>query len=92
MLRSVTRVSDVRAPVEAEPPAPPRWGRFSRNAERFNLAPANARELRKTLIEKWKKIAKLSADFVTVEGAGDVVIATTGVAYNYVKEVLADSV
>ncbi|MCU7786656.1 indolepyruvate ferredoxin oxidoreductase subunit alpha [Pyrobaculum sp. 3827-6] len=89
ILRSVTRVSHVRAPVEVEPPAPPKWGRFTRDVKRFNLVPANARELRKALVEKWEKIAELSADFITVEGSGDVFIVTTGVAYNYVKEALS---
>jgi len=43
MLRRVTRVSHVGALVELEPPAPPKWGRFTRYVKRFNLVPANAR-------------------------------------------------
>ncbi len=86
MLRSVTRVSHVRAPVELEPPAPPKWGRFTRDVKRFNLVPANARERRKELVEKWEKMRDVAGEYVAVEGAGDVVVITSGVAYNYVKE------
>jgi indolepyruvate ferredoxin oxidoreductase alpha subunit len=88
MLRSVTRVSHVRAPVELEPPAPPKWGRFTRDVKRFNLVPANARERRKELVEKWEKMRDVAGEYVSVEGSGDVAVVASGVAYNYVKEAL----
>jgi indolepyruvate ferredoxin oxidoreductase alpha subunit len=86
LMRSVTRVSHVRAPVELEPPAPPKWGRFTRDTKRFTLVPAHARERRKELVEKWEKIIDVAGEYMTVEDSGDVVIVTSGVAYNYVKE------
>ncbi|WP_333638993.1 indolepyruvate ferredoxin oxidoreductase subunit alpha [Pyrobaculum aerophilum] len=86
ILRTVTRVSHVRAPVEVEPPAPPKWGRFTRDIKRFNLVPGNARQRKIALVDKWRELEKLSSDFLQIEGSGDVVIVTSGVAYNYVKE------
>ena len=86
ILRSVTRVSHVRAPVEVEPPSPPKWGRFSKDISRFNLVPAYARERRKALVEKWGTIGEISAEHMRVEPGGHVAIVTSGVAYNYVKE------
>ena len=86
LMRSVTRVSHVRAPVELEPPAPPKWGRFTRDTKRFTLVPANARERKKELVEKWEKIIDVAGEYMTAEGSGDVVIVTSGVAYNNVKE------
>jgi indolepyruvate ferredoxin oxidoreductase alpha subunit len=88
MLRSVTRVSHVRAPVELEPPAPPKWGRFTRDVKRFNLVPANARERKKELVEKWEKMRDVAGEYVSVEGSGDVAVVASGVVYNYVKEAL----
>jgi indolepyruvate ferredoxin oxidoreductase alpha subunit len=86
LMRSVTRVSHVRAPVELEPPAPPKWGRFTRDTKKFTLVPAHARERRKELVEKWEKTIDVAGEYMTVEDSGDVVIVTSGVAYNYVKE------
>jgi len=40
LLRSVTRVSHTRAPVAVEPPAPPKYGKFSR--ERREVRPSAA--------------------------------------------------
>ncbi|MFN3804023.1 MAG: thiamine pyrophosphate-dependent enzyme [Pyrobaculum sp.] len=88
MLRSVTRVSHVRAPLEVEPPSPPKWGRFVKNS-RWVLLPAYARERKRELMEKWLQIQEVSKEFLTVEGAGEVVIVATGVAYIYVKEALS---
>lgn len=86
MLRSVTRVSHVRAPVEIEHPAPPKWGRFTKDVKRFCLVPINARERKKALLEKWEKIQDIASEYIQTEGSGDVFIVTSGVAYNYVKE------
>jgi indolepyruvate ferredoxin oxidoreductase alpha subunit len=84
-MRSVTRVSHVRAPVELEPPAPPKWGLFTRDTKRFTLVPANARKRKKELVEK---IIDVAGEYMTVEDSGDMVIVASGVAYNYVKEVV----
>ncbi|ACB39791.1 indolepyruvate ferredoxin oxidoreductase subunit alpha [Pyrobaculum neutrophilum] len=88
LLRSVTRVSHVRAPVEVEPPAPPRWGSFRRDPERLCLVPANARRRRAELVEKWRRVEETAAGYVWTEGEGDVVVVAAGVAYTYVKEAL----
>jgi indolepyruvate ferredoxin oxidoreductase alpha subunit len=47
--------------------------------------PANARERKKELAEK---IIDVAGEYMTVEDSGDVVIVASGVAYNYVKEVV----
>lgn len=89
LLRSVTRVSHVRAPVEVEPPAPPKWGNFVRDVNRFTLVPANARERRRELVEKWEEMRDLANQYMAVEdGCDKAVVVTAGVAYTYVKEAL----
>jgi indolepyruvate ferredoxin oxidoreductase alpha subunit len=85
LMRSVTRVSHVRTSVELEPPAPPKWGWFTRDTKRFTLVPAHARERRKELVEK---IIDVAGEYMTAEDSGDMVIVASGVAYNYVKEVV----
>ncbi|MEM0369879.1 MAG: indolepyruvate ferredoxin oxidoreductase subunit alpha [Pyrobaculum sp.] len=86
LIRSVTRVSHVRAPVDIDPPSPPKWGSFNKDIKRFTLVPAHARERRKALLEKWREVEKISSKFIKVEGSGEKSVVTAGVAYNYVKE------
>ena len=88
ILRSVTRVSHVRAPVELEPPSPPKWGKFTKDVKRFTLVPAHARERRKELVEKWERLREASSMFMAAEGSGDFLIVASGVGYAYVKEAL----
>ncbi len=86
MLRSVTRLSHVRAPVDVEPPAPPKFGKFSRNMEKYVLVPQNARARRADLLKKWERIADIAARFISVEGDGPVTVVTSGVGYLYAVE------
>jgi len=89
LLRSVTRVSHVRAPVEVELPAPPKWGNFVRDVKRFTPVPAHARERRREPVEKWKKMREWADQYMIVEGDCDkAVVVAAGVAYTYVKEAL----
>lgn len=86
LLRSVTRVSHVRAPLEVEPPAPPRWGDFKKAPSRYVLVPQNAKERRKELLKKWELAADLSARYISVEGDGEVDVVASGVAFEYAAE------
>jgi indolepyruvate ferredoxin oxidoreductase alpha subunit len=47
--------------------------------------PVNARKRKKELVEK---IIDVAGEYMTVEDSGDMVIVASGVAYNYVKEVV----
>lgn len=86
ILRSVTRLSHVRAPVDVEPPSPPKFGKFSRNMERYVLVPQNARKRREDLLRKWERIAEEAARFISVEGDGPITIVASGVGYLYAVE------
>ncbi|MBP1449412.1 MAG: indolepyruvate ferredoxin oxidoreductase subunit alpha, partial [Thermoproteus sp.] len=86
ILRSVTRVSHVRAPVEVEPPSPPKWGDFKKAPGRYVLVPQNARARKEDLLRRWELAAEFSAKYISAEGDGDVCIAASGVAYEYAAE------
>ncbi|MEL9991676.1 MAG: indolepyruvate ferredoxin oxidoreductase subunit alpha [Thermoproteus sp.] len=88
LLRSTTRVSHVRAPVVVEPPAPPKFGKFSRDVERYVLVPQNARRRRADVLRKWELLKDFSARFMSVEGEGDVTVVASGVGYLYAVEAL----
>ncbi|KUO87476.1 MAG: indolepyruvate ferredoxin oxidoreductase subunit alpha [Thermoproteus sp. JCHS_4] len=88
LLRSVTRVSHTRAPVAVEPPAPPKYGKFSRNVERYVLVPQNARRRKADVLRKWDSLADASSRFLSVEGDGEVVVVASGVGYLHAVEAL----
>ena len=91
ILRSVTRVSHVRAPVNVCEPREPTYGAFARDPSRMALIPANARRLKAELVKKWQAIADAVEELPHEQvGDGDVLVITSGVAYQYVKEALGE--
>ncbi|CCC81369.1 indolepyruvate ferredoxin oxidoreductase, alpha subunit [Thermoproteus tenax Kra 1] len=88
LLRSVTRVSHVRAPVVVEPPAPPKFGRFQKRVDKHVLVPAIARTRKVDLLKKWESLADVSLRYTKVDGEGDLVVIASGVGYAYAAEAL----
>ncbi len=91
LLRTTTRISHTRAPVElGEIPrfrAPK--GKFEKE-DRFVVIPAIARRNRKALLEKWARIEEEvnRVPFNRVEGEGRKLIVAPGLAYSYVRELV----
>jgi indolepyruvate ferredoxin oxidoreductase alpha subunit len=92
-LRSTTRVSHSRAPVDFdEVPEVDTEGDFEKDPERLVHIPAHGRQLKPKLLEKIEAARERMEDlpFTWVEEAGDgeVGVITPGMAYNYVRESL----
>jgi indolepyruvate ferredoxin oxidoreductase alpha subunit len=90
LMTPTTRVSHVRGPVklgDLRPSRPIGW--FKRDIERLTLIPAHARARRRSMIERWSRVAEAveEAPFNTVEWASSrTVIVASGISYAYVKE------
>jgi len=91
ILRSVTRLSHSRVPVEIkEPIENRRYGIFSKNPDKFAVIPSHARVLRGEMLERWRRIENYlnSVWYNKIEGDGDKLIITSGYAYSYVKDAI----
>jgi indolepyruvate ferredoxin oxidoreductase alpha subunit len=93
LFRMTTRSSHVRGPVElGEMQFTKRTGHFDKDPMMVTV-PAVARQQHPVLLEKMERAAEISeqSPFNRVEEyGGNVGIVTSGVAYNYVREVIAE--
>ena len=93
LLRSVTRVSHTRVPVETGPvdteALRPR-GRFVKDPARWTLIPQYARRHRLELLEAWDRLRVELAGFPLnrVEGGGPLAVVAPGLGYRYAREAL----
>jgi indolepyruvate ferredoxin oxidoreductase alpha subunit len=90
MLRTNTRVSHVRAPVEILPPAEPVKGKLMKDPHRYVLAPENARRDRKEQLKRWERAKSMVEELNEIEGEGRTLVIASGIGYPYVKEALED--
>ena len=93
LVRTTTRVSHMRAVVQLDDIKPvKKEGFFQKEEERFNVAPAYARGLRKSLIEKYYQIEKVAdsspVNRIINKGDSKIGIITSGAAYNYIIDVV----
>lgn len=91
ILRTTTRISHTRVPIELGPIAKPvRRGKFEKNPDRYVLVPANARRLRLEMLERWRRIEEELAEcpFNAIEGEGKELVIASGISYSYVDEAL----
>lgn len=91
ILRSVTRLSHSRVPVELSYKGFNRGkGTFKKNPKKYAVIPSHARELRKELIKRWSRIEEYLNNvwYNDIEGEGRNLIITSGYAYSYVKDSL----
>jgi indolepyruvate ferredoxin oxidoreductase alpha subunit len=89
ILRSVTRVSHVRAPVKLGIMRGSRAiGSFPRNPGRWTVIPENARKMKLRLLEKWRVIESNLSElpYNRIEGDGKVLIVASGIGYAYTSE------
>ncbi|MBN2497824.1 MAG: indolepyruvate ferredoxin oxidoreductase subunit alpha [Deltaproteobacteria bacterium] len=94
LLRTTTRVNHTRGVCTFGPLTPRRYqGHFEKNPFQWVPVPAVARKLRPAQLERARQIAGAVDElpFNRIEGGeSDLGIVASGVAYAYVKEVLAD--
>jgi indolepyruvate ferredoxin oxidoreductase alpha subunit len=91
MLRSVTRLSHSRVPVELRYDVlNRRIGVFKKMPDKYAVIPSHARVLREQMLERWSSIEKYLNDvwYNRVEGDGRKLIITSGYAYSYVWDSL----
>ncbi|MCY0859333.1 MAG: indolepyruvate ferredoxin oxidoreductase subunit alpha [Sulfolobaceae archaeon] len=91
MLRTTTRISHSRGPVELLPPKEPVNGKLIKNPQKYVLVPENARRNRVEQLKRWERIQEEVEKLNAVEEGDDkVVILASGLAYAYVKEIIED--
>ncbi|MEM1844007.1 MAG: indolepyruvate ferredoxin oxidoreductase subunit alpha, partial [Desulfurococcaceae archaeon] len=94
ILRSTTRISHTRMPVELEGDVffeRKCKGVFKQDPERWILVPGHARKCKVRLMDAWRKIITNEGrePFIKIINPGQKkVIVASGLAYSYVKEVL----
>jgi indolepyruvate ferredoxin oxidoreductase alpha subunit len=93
ILRSTTRISHTRMPIELEDDLPTTRkckGVFVKDVERWVLVPAHSRKLKPRLMNIWKSIMEEGGEpFVKIENPDSkVVIIASGLAYSYAREAL----
>lgn len=93
ILRTTTRISHARGPVQLGKLRKPVWGEFTKNAERWVIVPAHARKLRLKLLKRWSKIEEAVNNFpfnrIENPGSKKVIIAC-GITYGHVVDVLRE--
>ncbi len=93
LLRTTTRLSHARGTVTLGPLVVPQTqGRFEKESSRFVTVPSVARTRHKILLDQAEKAKEMScqSDLNRLGGTGSYGIATSGMAYTYVKDALKD--
>ncbi len=93
LLRTNTRLSHARGTVTLGPLVVPQTqGRFEKESSRFVTVPSVARTRHKVLLDQAEKAKEMSSqsDLNRLDGTGSYGIATSGMAYSYVKDALKD--
>jgi len=93
LLRTTTRLSHARGVVTLGSLVPPQTrGRFQKESSRFVTVPAVARTRHKVLLDQAEKAREMSrqSDLNVLTGTGSYGIATSGMAYSYVKDAIED--
>ena len=91
ILRSVTRLSHSRIPVEIREPSEIKSkGSFKKNPAKYAVIPSHARKLRGEMLERWNRIEEYLNNvwYNKIEGDGRRLIITSGYAYSYVVDSL----
>ena len=97
LLRSTTRLSHATCVVEVDEDAPPPQRHplgFDRQPSKYVMIPGNAKRRRVDMKARWDRLSEAVETHPAnrVEpGSGDVGVITSGVPYEYVKEVLPDA-
>ncbi len=94
LLRYTTRIAHSRGIVEMEPPEPHAPAGFERNPTKYVMLPGNAQARRPVLLDRLDRlVAYVQESPVTQAEPGDpeIGVVTSGVAYQYVREVLPDA-
>ncbi|MBR3639062.1 MAG: indolepyruvate ferredoxin oxidoreductase subunit alpha, partial [Clostridia bacterium] len=95
LLRMCTRVAHSRSIVEPGEREMTEKKRYEKNPEKYVMMPAYAKRRHPIVEDRTKALLEFSNDcpFNRVEmGGAEIGIITSGTSYNYVKEVLGDSV
>ncbi|MEN3046283.1 MAG: indolepyruvate ferredoxin oxidoreductase subunit alpha [Candidatus Hydrothermales bacterium] len=94
LFRMSTRVSHTKGIVEVSERKEVPVKDYVKNPSQFILLPANARERHKVLEEKLLKLKEYSSESILnriEKGKNSIGIVSSGVAYNYAKEVFKDA-
>jgi len=93
LLRTTTRVNHAKSVVRVSEPREPVFGRFERNPEKYVMIPAYGLKRHVVVEERMNRLRELanSIDLNAIEwGDTSIGVITSGISYQYVKEVLPD--
>jgi len=96
IIRTTTRVSHMRAVVKlGDMKKRKQGGFFKKEKKRFNIAPAYAKKLRQSLVEKHQQLEEVANNSeinqIVKECDSKTGIITSGAAYNYVVDVVNEN-
>jgi indolepyruvate ferredoxin oxidoreductase alpha subunit len=94
LFRMTTRISHTKGIVEISERKEFGLKEYKKNPSQFLLLPSNARIRHKILEEKLKKIKEFSNETILnkiFEGKSKIGIVTSGISYNYAREVFEDA-
>jgi indolepyruvate ferredoxin oxidoreductase alpha subunit len=94
LLRSTTRLSHTKSMVTLGSVEEPPPLRYERNPAKFVLVPAHARVRHERVLDRMASLEKLAEESSLNRwegGSGEIGVITSGVSYQYVKEVLPEA-
>ena len=95
LLRITTRIAHGKGLVECQGRQEPPRREYKKDAAKYSMLPVNARQRRKVVEERTRALEEFSENFPhnRIEwGPKDLGIITSGISYQYAREVFGDSV
>ncbi|MEM0200659.1 MAG: indolepyruvate ferredoxin oxidoreductase subunit alpha [Saccharolobus sp.] len=91
ILRTTTRISHVRGPVELKPPSKPILGKLTKDPKRYVLVPENARRDRLEQLKRWEIIQNEVENLnELIDNDSNVLIIASGLSFAYVMDALKE--
>lgn len=94
LFRVTTRISHTSCPVKLEEPQKTTVKGYEKQFTKYNLLPVNARKRHLFVEERLKKLQEFSEQFsynVIEEGKGKIGFITSGISYQYTREIFPDA-
>lgn len=99
IIRTTTRISHSRSMVRVGERCNSKGGSYEKNCQKYVMIPAYGRQRHKVLLERWEKLTKFAENSELnqiynppdISLAGNVGIITSGVSYQYAREVFTNT-
>ncbi len=94
LVKSTTRISHSRSLVSLEKRVEPDKKDYIKDCQKFVMIPAFGRQRHQAVLDRWEKLTEFAdsgelASIYTPEGSSDIGIITSGISYQYAREVFS---